>query len=86
MVDGFTKARDSLQANATIDEASRSAKEAASLKGFRDTLTRWLDGPSLQTYFGLDSTGQLFTDKRHLLHSTSAIRYPTFVDGVRYGG
>lgn len=71
----------------TFVEASRRAKESASFAGsMRGNLIRMLDDIGLSSALGLQSCDKLFDDARHLVHTTSAIRYPAFVNGRNYTG
>jgi hypothetical protein len=45
-----------------------------------------LDGIGLAAALGIDTTASLFGDNSHLLHSTSAVRYPAFYAGRNYTG
>jgi hypothetical protein len=45
-----------------------------------------LDGIGLQEALGLSTSTELFSSRRDLLHTTSIIRYPVFVDGKNYTG
>lgn len=81
------EARQQLQAGASIEHAKQAAKETASFAGpMRNNLTSLLDHIGLQTLLGIDSCARLFDTHRHLVHYTSALRYPVFVDGHNYSG
>ena len=63
-----------------------SVKRAASFAGsMRTNLVTMLDALGLPEEIGTPTTS-LFGDRDDLLHSTSAIRYPVFVDGRNYTG
>ncbi|MDZ7394161.1 MAG: hypothetical protein ONB25_14840 [candidate division KSB1 bacterium] len=63
------------------------AKRQASFAGpMRENLIEMLDGLELPKALGVASSALLFSDRRDLLHTTSAIRYPVFVDGQNYTG
>jgi hypothetical protein len=47
---------------------------------------RMLDEIGLQKALGMESCVSLFGDVTEFLHTTSAIRYPTFVRGRNYTG
>lgn len=65
-------------------EASRNAAFAGSM---RDNLVRMLDGLGIPQHLGISSCWALFdTQNRHLVHTTSSIRYPVFRDGENYSG
>jgi len=55
------------------------AIHGASFKGMRHDLARWLDEVGMHEVASLDSCSELFGPKgEEVLHTTSAIRYPTF--------
>jgi hypothetical protein len=64
------------------------AKNNASFGGttMRKNLIDMLDGIGLHTYLNIASCEQLFSDKHSLLHTTSVLRYPVFIDGENYSG
>lgn len=67
-------------------QACREAKLAASFAGtMRLNLTRMLDDLGLPGFLGCRSE-DLFAEASHLLHSTSAVCFPVFVDGRNYTG
>lgn len=45
-----------------------------------------LDHIGVHTLLDIDSCARLFDTHRHLVHYTSALRYPVFVDGLNYSG
>src|SRR5258708_40268750 len=49
-------------------------------------LLAMLDHIGLARRMGLDRTAELWTSRSDLVHFTSAIRYPVFVDGANYSG
>lgn len=81
------EARQQLQAEASLEQAKQAAKETASFAGaMRNNLIAMLDHIGLQTLLDIDSCARLFGTHRHLVHYTSALRYPVFVDGQNYSG
>ncbi|WP_462413218.1 uracil-DNA glycosylase family protein [Neobacillus sp. Marseille-QA0830] len=64
------------------------AKKNASFGGttMRKNLYDMLDGIGLHHALNINSCEQLFGDQHHLLHTTSVMRYPVFVDGQNYTG
>ena len=52
----------------------------------RNNLVNMLDHIGVHKLLGIDSCAQLFDTHRHLVHYTSALRYPVFVDGQNYSG
>lgn len=70
-----------------LDEVFRSVKVAASFAGsMRGNLVSMLADIGVGPALGLSSAGQLFGDRRDLLHTTSALRYPVLVAGKNYTG
>lgn len=81
------EARQQLQAGASIAHAKQAAKETASFAGdMRNNLIALLDHIGLQTLLDIDSCARLFDTHRHLVHYTSALRYPVFIKGKNYSG
>ncbi|MFP5110078.1 hypothetical protein ACSU6B_25620 [Neobacillus sp. C211] len=64
------------------------AKNHASFGGttMRRNLIDMLDGIELHKFLNITSCEQLFNDKDSLLHTTSVLRYPVFIDGENYSG
>jgi len=83
----YREFRSALGQGSTVIEASQRAKEKASFAGgMRRNLTAILDEIGLPSTLGIKSCEELFNDARHLVHTTSAIRYPVFVNGRNYTG
>ena len=67
--------------------ASRRAKARASFAGtMRKNLVSMLDEIGVARALGIESTAELFGPHRRYLHTTSALRYPVFIDGGNYTG
>lgn len=65
----------------------RRAKGAAAFSGtMRKNLLEMLDGIGIPRAMGIESSGELFAHAHRRVHSTSALRYPVFVDGKNYTG
>lgn len=83
----LNEAKKQLLKGASIDEAKKKAKETASFGGaMRNNLISMLDYIGAHKKLGLVSCEQLFTSHTHLVHYTSALRYPVFVGGENYNG
>jgi hypothetical protein len=81
------EARLDLLAGLRSAEVCRRAKEQARFAGaIRTNLISMLDGVGLPGYLGLSGSEALFSTHGSLLHTTSAIRYPVFVEGKDYTG
>jgi len=69
------------------EEILKQAKIAASFSGqMRTNLITMLNQCGLAEVLGIQTTAQLFTTSRSLLHTTSIIRYPVFCHGKNYTG
>lgn len=76
-----------LRQGASVEQAREAAKATASFAGpMRNKLVNMLDHVGVQTLLGIDSCARLFDTHRHLVHYTSALRYPVFIDGQNYSG
>lgn len=81
------EARKQLRQGASVDQAKQAAKETASFAGkMRTNLINMLDHVGVHRLLGVDSCARLFDTHRHLVHYTSALRYPVFLDGKNYSG
>ncbi|WP_240545797.1 hypothetical protein [Paenibacillus artemisiicola] len=69
------------------EAACGKAKQAARFAGpIRDNLLGMLDELKLSAHAGLPDVRSLFEEDDSLLHTTSLLRYPAFVDGRNYDG
>jgi len=78
-----------LQVRAGADEETvlRKAKQTGAFSGsMRPNLVALLDHFNLHKWLGIHSCQQLFGEAAHLVQTTSALRYPVFLDGENYGG
>ena len=83
----YREARRALLEGVPCDEVNRRAKALARFAGrMRSNLVQMLDGIGLHRSLELQTCGDLFDSASAQLHSTSAIRYPVFVDGKNYTG
>lgn len=91
---GFTQMRiaiqeaiRSLEAGLSDEEVSRRAKEAARFAGsMRNTLVQMLDTLQLHQYLNLTSCDKLFQEDQRIVHTTSILRFPVFVEKRNYSG
>ena len=81
-------ARNALSQGQSIEEAAAGAKAYASFSGepMRTNLIRMLDSIGLDKWLGLSSTAALWSERNDLVHFTSALRYPVFVDDQNWSG
>jgi hypothetical protein len=83
----LNEARRQLRQGASLEEAKQAAKETASFAGaVRSNLINMLDHVGVHVLLGINSCADLFNTHRHLVHYTSALRYPVFLDGQNYSG
>lgn len=81
------EANKKLNSSAGLNDAKRAAKETASFAGpMRENLIRMLDNIGLAQKLNINNAGELFGVRRELVHYTSALRYPVFVNGNNYSG
>lgn len=67
--------------------ALASAKVFASFSGpMRSNLVEMLDYVAVNRWLGVETTATLWNTNQHLVHFTSALRYPVFTDGKNYSG
>jgi hypothetical protein len=83
----YRSVRRHLLAGAHPDDACRLAKYEGSFGGpMRANLVRMLDDLGVPQLLGIRSAAELFGSASHLLHTTSAVRYPTFRGTRNYTG
>jgi hypothetical protein len=81
----YRSVRKHLRAGAHPEDACRLAKYEASFGGpMRNNLVRMLDDLEVPQLLGIRSAAELFESASHLLHTTSAVRYPTFRGALNY--
>ncbi len=79
--------RRQLLASADNATALERAKVFASFSGaMRKNLIAMLDHVGLHRWAGLTSTAELWASRSDLIHFTSALRYPVFINGENYSG
>jgi uracil-DNA glycosylase len=87
MKEAFTAARDALQEGLSDDTVLAYVDQQASFAGsMRSNMVKMLDAVDLPAALGIASCADLFAHQDTLVHTTSALRYPVFVDGKNYGG
>jgi hypothetical protein len=80
-------ARSALNKGASVETAAAEAKVYASFSGpMRNNLIRLLDYIGIARILGVDSTAELWGRRADLVHFTSALRYPVFVNGQNWSG
>jgi hypothetical protein len=80
-------AHDALKAGLNDAGAAERAKVFASFSGpMRRNLVTMLDSVGIANWLGVATTGSLWAEDASLVHFTSALRYPVFVDGENWSG
>lgn len=80
-------ARECLLNNQSYSEISKIAKYKCRFYGsMRANLIDMLDRLNLHEFLNIVSCKELFSGAKNLLHSTSMLRYPVFVQGANYNG
>lgn len=70
-----------------VNQILKDVKKAASFSGtIRANLISMLDECGIHHVINADSSSVLFEEKRHLLHTTSIIKYPVFFQDKNYTG
>ncbi|MGO9603180.1 MAG: hypothetical protein ACLQAT_07230 [Candidatus Binataceae bacterium] len=83
----YRTARSALELGLPDAEVIRRVDLSASFAGtMRNNLVKMLDGIGLHVQLRLSSCSDLFSDSCDLVHTTSAIRMPTFTRGRNYTG
>ena len=81
------EARRQLIAENDPSAALKAAKTFASFSGpMRGNLVAMLDHVGLNGWMGVGSTAEVWSTRSDLVHFTSVLRYPVFVDGENYSG
>lgn len=87
MLQAFTAAREALAAGYGLEATLAHVDRRGSFAGtMRRNLVNMLDELGMAAALGIPSTTALFAEADELVHTTSALRYPVFVDGKNYGG
>jgi len=84
----FVEARSAIDDGESDPEILRRVKRVAAFSGtMRTNLLSMLDALGVPEALGIDRTADLFDSRgEDLLHSTSALRYPVFINGKNYSG
>ena len=85
--DALIAYRTAVLTGSTRADALRIAKGTASFSGpMRRNLIRMLDRIGVPGLLRLQSTAELWSTAGDLVHFTSAVRYPLFIDGANWSG
>ena len=86
-IEAISVARRELLAGSDAKLAASRAKVAASFAGpMRTNLVNLLDAVGVAERLGIGSTASLWAGDAHLVHFTSALRYPVFARGKNFAG
>lgn len=80
------EAKRQLECGADLEAASLAAKRMASFSGMRKNLVAMLDYFGINKWLGVNSCHQVFGNANQILHATSVLRYPVFLDTSNYNG
>ena len=88
MVNANNEARRALQSGKSSTEAIQAAKSIGAFSGepLRTNLVNQLNHWGFHHWLGLHDSAELFASARHLVQTTSLLRYPVFVDDDDYRG
>lgn len=87
LMNALQEAQKQLKLGSGLDKTLREAKRVGAFSGsMRPNLVSLLDHFQVNRWLGLQSCDALFADANHLVHTTSALRFPVFVDGQNYNG
>lgn len=83
----FRNVKEDLKNNLDVPIILKNCKKAARFAGsMRNNLINMLDELLINEYLSLDSTKVLFDNDSELLHTTSLIPYPVFINDKNYNG
>ncbi|MGG3338223.1 hypothetical protein ABER70_06220 [Bacillus subtilis] len=87
MKTAYETAVESLRQGRTLEQMAVDTKIAAGFSGsMRHNLITMLDLCGLPQAFGIQSAAKLFGELRYMLHTTSVIKYPVFIQQKNYTG
>jgi len=76
-----------LQKGAPMDVALEETKKVGAFSGaMRNNLIELLDTIGIQGWLGIEGCASLFNQDKHLVHTSSILRHPVFVNGTNYNG
>ena len=87
LLNALTSAQEAINQQYSDTEILKYAKEQGAFSGnLRNTLIELLDYIGLNKKLDIITTASLFNEHAHLVHTTSILRHPTFVNGQDYNG
>jgi hypothetical protein len=87
MANALKAAQSALIEGRSLEEVSEAGKTTGSFSNMRKSLAEMLDSLGLHEVLDISSTISLFGSDgqdRHLLQTTSCVRYPVFINGKNY--
>lgn len=86
-INALLSAKDAIAQNLTTPEILKKVKIEGAFSGpLRNNLVKLMDNIGLNKKLGIASSKSLFEEHRHLLHTTSILQQPTFVNNKDYNG
>jgi hypothetical protein len=80
-------ARQAILSGASSDQAAEQAKVFASFSGpMKSNLVKLMDSVGLADVLNIQTTASLWAENASLVHFTSALRYPVFINGENWNG
>jgi len=87
LLNALISVENSIKKGLSTNEILKNAKVEGAFSGtLRKNLVQLLDYIGLDKKLGIKSTDSLFNTNAHLVHTTSVLRHPVFVDGQDYSG
>lgn len=86
MQNSFKYLRNNLKKEATYDLLKNCKREASFSGPMRQTLVQMLNEIGLHDFLNIQCCSQLFKEENNLVHNTSLLRYPVYVNGKNYTG
>jgi len=86
MQNSFKYLRNNIDKESTYDLLKNCKSEASFSGPMRQTLIQMLNEIGLHEFLNIGCCSQLFKEKNDLVHNTSLLRYPVYVNGKNYTG
>lgn len=87
LFNALSSVQSSLTKGLEQEELLKMAKNEGAFSGtLRNNLIKLLDHIGLHEKLGISSTASLFDKDAHLVHTTSVLKYPVFINGKDYSG
>lgn len=87
LLNALLSVQNSIKKGLSGDAVLKIAKDEGAFSGtLRKNLVQLLDYIGLDKKLGITSTASLFNTNAHLVHTTSVLRHPVFIEGKDYSG